>query len=98
MKLIPLPAFTDNHIWRLHDEREALVVNPGDAPSALDVLQQLGVQLGAILVTHHHADHSCGVNVLRQTITSQAIQTLDASASNEVSIFATPRQWKKQFQ
>lgn len=82
----------------LHDEREALVVDPGNAQSVLDVLQQLGVQLGAILVTHHHADHCCGVNVLRQTTTSQAVQAFDASASYKVSIFAAPRQWQTQFQ
>ena len=32
----------------------------------LDALQQLGLQLEAILVTHHHPDHTGGVDVLRQ--------------------------------
>jgi hydroxyacylglutathione hydrolase len=66
MKLIPLPAFTDNYIWMLHDTRQALVVDPGDAQPVLNTLQQLGVQLQAILVTHHHPDHTGGVAALRQ--------------------------------
>lgn len=66
MKLIPLPAFTDNYIWLLHDERRALVVDPGDAQPVLEALQRLGVQLEAILVTHHHPDHTGGVDTLRK--------------------------------
>lgn len=66
MKLIPLPAFTDNYIWLLHDAQQALVVDPGDAQPVLAALQQLGLQLQAILVTHHHADHTGGVAALRQ--------------------------------
>jgi hydroxyacylglutathione hydrolase len=65
MNLLPLPAFTDNYIWMLHDGRQALVVDPGDSAPVLQALQQLDVQLQAILVTHHHADHVGGVDVLR---------------------------------
>lgn len=66
MKLIPLPAFSDNYIWLLHDAQQALVVDPGDAQPVLAALQQLGLQLQAILVTHHHSDHTGGVAALRQ--------------------------------
>lgn len=66
MKLIPLPAFSDNYIWVLHDTRRALVVDPGDAQPVFDFLQQSGLQLEAILVTHHHADHVGGVGALRE--------------------------------
>jgi hydroxyacylglutathione hydrolase len=66
MKLIPLPAFSDNYIWLLHDDQHALVVDPGDAQPVLDALQRSSLQLEAILVTHHHPDHTGGVGVLRQ--------------------------------
>jgi len=66
MKLIPLPAFSDNYIWMLHDESQALVVDPGDAQPVLEAIARLGVQLTAILVTHHHPDHTGGVDALRQ--------------------------------
>jgi hydroxyacylglutathione hydrolase len=71
MKLIPLPAFSDNYIWMLHDGRRALVVDPGDAQPVLEALQQAGLQLESILVTHHHADHTGGVAVLRQACGAQ---------------------------
>jgi hydroxyacylglutathione hydrolase len=61
MKLLALPAFTDNYIWLLHDDRQALVVDPGDAAPVIEALAQHALQLGGILVTHHHADHVGGV-------------------------------------
>ena len=61
MDIIPVPAFRDNYIWLAHDGRHALVVDPGDAAPVLDTLGRLGLQLGAILLTHHHADHVGGV-------------------------------------
>jgi hydroxyacylglutathione hydrolase len=71
MKLIPLPAFTDNYIWLLHDGRKALVVDPGDAQPVLDALQREGLLLESILVTHHHADHTGGVAELRNATGAQ---------------------------
>jgi hydroxyacylglutathione hydrolase len=65
MKLIPLPAFQDNYLWLLHDGRRALVVDPGDAAPVLAALAEGGLQLEAILVTHHHPDHVGGVDALR---------------------------------
>ncbi|MDP2369405.1 hydroxyacylglutathione hydrolase [Rhodoferax sp.] len=66
MNIIPLPAFTDNYIWLLHDGVGALVVDPGDAQPVLDFLQREGLRLQAILVTHHHPDHTAGVDALRE--------------------------------
>jgi len=63
--LIALPAFTDNYIWMIHDGHQAVVVDPGDAAPVLAALAAQGLQLAAILVTHHHADHVGGVDALR---------------------------------
>ena len=70
--MLPLPAFTDNYIWMLHDGHQAIVVDPGDSAPVLQALQHLGLQLKAILVTHHHADHVGGVDALR-TATGAAV-------------------------
>jgi hydroxyacylglutathione hydrolase len=71
MNLLPIPAFSDNYIWMLHDAAHALVVDPGDAAPVLDALHQRGLQLQFILVTHHHADHVGGVAQLRQATGAQ---------------------------
>lgn len=64
MNLVALPAFADNYVWMLHDGREALVVDPGDAAPVADALDAQGLALTGILVTHHHADHVGGLREL----------------------------------
>lgn len=42
------------------------MVDPGDAKVVLNELEQLAVRLEGILITHHHGDHTGGVDVLRE--------------------------------
>lgn len=48
----------------LQDGSNAIVVDPGDAQPVFDALTRDKLQLAAILVTHHHPDHTGGVAVL----------------------------------
>jgi hydroxyacylglutathione hydrolase len=64
MKLIALPAFSDNYLWLWQEDQQAVVVDPGDAAPVLQALADQGLTLAAILVTHHHADHVGGVREL----------------------------------
>lgn len=52
----------------LHDGREALVVDPGEATTVLNALQSQHLTLSRILVTHHHMDHVGGVDDLRAVL------------------------------
>jgi hydroxyacylglutathione hydrolase len=67
-QLVALPAFADNYIWMLHDGHGAVVVDPGDAAPVHAALDAQGLELQAILVTHHHRDHVGGVDALRQRL------------------------------
>jgi hydroxyacylglutathione hydrolase len=60
----PVPAFEDNYIWVLAADGHAVVVDPGDAHPVLQHLKQHGLDLSAILATHHHADHTGGIEDL----------------------------------
>jgi hydroxyacylglutathione hydrolase len=65
LEIVPLPAFRDNYIWALQVGRALAVVDPGDAAPVLAHAQANALELTAVLITHHHADHCGGLAALR---------------------------------
>jgi len=68
-KVTAIPAFNDNYIWMLEspiNTNLVAVVDPGDAQAVIDTLEKSDKTLQAILVTHHHNDHTGGVNELHE--------------------------------
>jgi hydroxyacylglutathione hydrolase len=64
LRVTAAPAFTDNYIWLIHsprDSRKVIAVDPGDADAVKQVLQRDALELGGILITHHHGDHTGGL-------------------------------------
>jgi hydroxyacylglutathione hydrolase len=61
IRIQPIAAFKDNYIWMMHDGRHAVVVDPGAAAPVLKALDQQGLELSAVLLTHLHFDHNRGV-------------------------------------
>ena len=62
LNITPIPALTDNYIWLLTNGGiNCAVVDPGEAGPVLKVLEQKGLNLSYILLTHHHYDHVDGV-------------------------------------
>jgi hydroxyacylglutathione hydrolase len=70
MTIFPIPAFTDNYIWAMYSVSNSgaptsvVVVDPGDAGPVEKFLETHQLTLGAILITHHHGDHTGGVQTL----------------------------------
>lgn len=64
LDILPLRALDDNYIWLIHNGHHAAVVDPGEAEPVLDFLADHRLALAAILITHHHADHTGGVAAL----------------------------------
>jgi len=62
LNITAIPAFDDNYIWLLDaGGKTCAVVDPGEAGPVLEVLEQRGLNLSYILLTHHHHDHTGGV-------------------------------------
>lgn len=66
----PINALKDNYIWSIetNSSRNAIIVDPGDAKPVLDYLHTHSLNLIAILITHHHWDHTNGIDeIIKQT-------------------------------
>lgn len=62
----PIEAFQDNYIWLIHNDQNSIIVDPGDAEPVINALERKNLNLVAILITHHHADHIGGVMALQE--------------------------------
>lgn len=61
MQIHAVPAFADNYLWVIAAGGRAAVVDPGDADPIEAFLARHGLELTAILATHHHGDHVGGL-------------------------------------
>jgi len=65
-----VPAFEDNYLWLIHGQAphatRVAAVDPGDPDRIEAALAAEGLDLEAILVTHHHRDHTGGVTALAE--------------------------------
>jgi len=67
IKVTAVPAFSDNYIWLITaGGNSCAVVDPGDAQPVLEALQEKGLDLDYILITHHHPDHIGGMKRLQE--------------------------------
>ena len=65
-EIVSIPAFNDNYIWLIRDDKNAIVVDPGDAKPVIAYLQANKLNLLAVLITHRHNDHIGGIPKLRE--------------------------------
>lgn len=63
MLIKPIRVLKDNYVWTIvfEDSNNAVIVDPGSASEVLKFLQQHQLNLKAILITHHHYDHTDGI-------------------------------------
>lgn len=64
LQIVPIPAFEDNYIWLLVSGSQAVCVDPGEAAPVAGYLKRHGLTLTQIWVTHHHRDHTGGIEAL----------------------------------
>ena len=70
MRVIPIPQLSDNYAYLVIDDdsRTAGIVDCAEAEPVLRAVREAGVELVAILPTHHHWDHVGGNEDLLQQL------------------------------
>jgi hydroxyacylglutathione hydrolase len=68
MEIVPVPAFSDNYLWLVHDGEsgQTAVVDPGDAAPVLAEAERRGWNVDQIWNTHWHPDHTGGNLAIKQ--------------------------------
>ncbi|HAV93972.1 MAG TPA: hydroxyacylglutathione hydrolase [Proteobacteria bacterium] len=66
MQVHPIRALSTNYIWTLCTTDQTIVVDPGEAKPISDFLSSKRRNCDAILVTHHHQDHTGGIRQLQK--------------------------------
>jgi hydroxyacylglutathione hydrolase len=86
MEIVPVPAFSDNYIWLVHDEAsgETAVVDPGDAAPVLAEAERRGWTIDHIWNTHWHPDHTGGNEAIKEATGCSIIAPDEARRVSQV--------------
>ena len=60
----PIKAYSDNYIWLISTNEGSIVVDPGESNKILDLIDSNKINLKGVLITHHHYDHTNGLEDL----------------------------------
>jgi hydroxyacylglutathione hydrolase len=84
-----IPVLKDNYVFVWHEQPpgRAVVVDPAVGPPVIEWLERRGLQLVAVLQTHHHSDHIGGTEALLRRWPAAAV--VAASADRDRIPFQT---------
>jgi hydroxyacylglutathione hydrolase len=94
-KVITIPALGDNYIYLYrYDEKNAFVIDPGEAEAVLKALEKHSLNLTHALATHHHFDHVAGIEEIKKKTGCNVIAANKAATLNigdtDIHVIDTP--------
>ncbi|ADD79419.1 hydroxyacylglutathione hydrolase [Candidatus Riesia pediculicola] len=91
MKLFFVRSFIDNYIWILEHHKVCVIVDPGQSEKVLNFLEKKGFFPTAILITHHHYDHTGGILNIKRKYPRVDVFAPKEVLSKEVTFFITEK-------
>ena len=59
-----IKAYDDNYIWLISTNEGSIIVDPGESKEIIKGINENKIDLKGILITHHHFDHTNGLQDL----------------------------------
>tara|TARA_B110000438_G_scaffold298708_1_gene347452 strand:- start:769 stop:1518 length:750 start_codon:yes stop_codon:yes gene_type:complete len=59
--IINIPQLKDNYCYLIIDNNDVIIIDPAESKLLLQYIINKNLSIKAILLTHHHADHTAGV-------------------------------------
>ena len=84
----PIEAFSDNYIWLVTTNEGSIVIDPGESSKTIDLIKERGINLEAILITHHHFDHTGGIDDVKSLTSAKVIGPLNNISSIDTRVKA----------
>ena len=82
MQVIPVPCLSDNYAYLVIEGRRAAVVDPSQADPVVRAIDEHGVKLTEIWLTHHHWDHVGGIEPLIEECPIERVRGSEYDAEN----------------
>jgi hydroxyacylglutathione hydrolase len=85
----PIRALKDNYIWLVinQNNQHCIIIDPGEAAPVLKYLKQEHLIPEAILITHHHDDHTAG---FKKIIKQHPIPVYDSNTVKDMNLINFP--------
>ena len=61
ISVINIPQLNDNYSYAITKNKEIVIIDPAESISILKYIENNQLILKAILITHHHSDHTMGI-------------------------------------
>ena len=62
--VIMIPQLKDNYCYLIRGGANVIVVDPAESKSIIRDIEKYKIKISAILITHHHDDHTAGIKGL----------------------------------
>ena len=82
--ITPIPALKDNYIWAITipNQSSCVIVDPGESNPVESFLNNNQYNLTDILVTHHHYDHTDGIEMLKDKYKCRVWGSINSKCSH----------------
>lgn len=104
MNIAPIKALSTNYIWTITCDQQATIIDPGESRQVIQYLDDHDLTCTNILITHHHHDHTGGIEgllnrypntlVYGPSLNHLGIETINVSSHTTTQIEGFKDPWK----